>query len=86
MAREVIESRKFTYAIESAIEDAMDTHTSDYDHDELANINDKLDEDAVDAKLEEFVQRDEIKELIEERVGDAVGTVLAQTTFRLTTI
>jgi hypothetical protein len=77
---EVTGSHAFDRAIGRAIEDAMDNHTSDYDHDELNTISDKLDDDAVDAKLEDFVPRDEI----EERVAEALGSALAQTTFRLT--
>ena len=72
----VVESRAFDRALERAVEDVMDAHTSDYDHDKLAEMDDKLSEDEIDEKLQDFVQRDEIKDL----VGDA----LAQTTFRLT--
>ena len=72
----VVESRAFDRALERAVEDVMDAHTSDYDHDKLAEMDDKLSEDEIDEKLQDFVQRDEIKDL--------VGTALTQTTFRLT--
>lgn len=72
----VVESRAFDRALERAVEDVMDAHTSDYDHDKLAEMDDKLSEDEIDEKLQDFVQRDEIKDL--------VGTALSQTTFRLT--
>jgi len=75
IADAVMGTRTFERAIERAIEDVMDTHTSDYDHDKLAEMDDKLSEDEIDEKLQDYVGRDEIKDL--------VGTALSQTTFRI---